>query len=215
MHPNPVFRKQTETANIAFARQRSFGVLAVNGEEGPLLSHIPFNLSQDGNYLEAHLVRSNPILRLLDEPQPAVVAITGSDAYISPDWYGVEDQVPTWNYVAVHLRGALKRLPDDALHPILERLSENFEARLAPKKPWTITKMDQEIYSRMLRQIVPVALDVTTIDGTWKLSQNKPDEVRLAAADGLAATDSDAGIGSEVEALASLMGAAGGNENIG
>ena len=205
MHPNPVFRKQTEAANITFARQRSFGVLAVNSPDGPLLSHIPFNLSQDGSYLEAHLVRSNPILRLLDEPQPAVVAITGSDAYISPDWYGIENQVPTWNYVAVHLRGTLKRLPDDALHPILERLSENFETRLAPKKPWTIGKMDQDVYSRMLRQIVPVALDVATIDGTWKLSQNKPDEVRLAAADGLAATDSDAGIGSEVEILVSLM----------
>ena len=103
------------------------------------------------------------------------------------------------------LRLFLPRLPDDALHPILERLSENFETRLTPKKPWTITKMDQEIYSRMLRQIVPVALDVTTIDATWKLSQNKPDEVRLAAAGGLAATDSDAGIGSETEILAGLM----------
>ena len=205
MHPNPVFRKETGERNIAFARKRSFGTLAVNGEAGPLLSHIPFNLSEDGSYLEAHLVRSNPILRLLDEPCPVVVAVSGSDAYVSPDWYGVADQVPTWNYVAIHLRGTLKRLPDEELHPVLECLSENFESRLSPKKPWTIAKMDQEAYQRMLRQIVPVAMDITTIDGTWKLSQNKPDEVRLAAASGLAATDAGVGIGSETEVLVSLM----------
>ena len=207
MHPNPIFRKETGERNIAFARQRSFGVLAVSGEEGPLLSHIPFSLSEDGTYLEAHLVRSNPILRLLGKPQPAALAVSGGDAYISPDWYGVEDQVPTWNYVAVHLRGMLKRLPDEELHPVLERLSENFETRLKPKKPWTIAKMDQEIYRRMLRQIVPVAMDVASIDGTWKLSQNKTDEVRLAAADGLAGTA--AGIGSETEMLVHLMRGAG------
>lgn len=213
MHPNPVFRKETGERNIAFARRRSFGTLAVNGETGPLLSHIPFNLSEDGGYLEAHLVRSNPILRLLDEPHPAVVAVSGSDAYVSPDWYGVADQVPTWNYVAVHLRGTLKRLPDEDLHPILERLSENFENRLLPKKPWTIAKMDQETYTRMLRQIVPVAMDITSIDGTWKLSQNKPDEVRLAAAEGLASANPAADIGSETKVLVSLMRGVGEGEN--
>lgn len=214
MHPNPVFRKQAQAANIAFARSRSFGVLAVNGDGGPLLSHIPFTLSEDGAWLEAHLVRSNPILRLLDQAQPAVIAVPGSDAYISPDWYGVDDQVPTWNYVAVHLRGTLKRLPDEELHPILERLSENFETRLAPKKPWTIAKMDQEIYQRMLRQIVPIAMDITQIDGTWKLSQNKPDTVRLGAAEGLAGVDPSAQIGSEIEVLVSLMRGAGDAESV-
>ncbi|WP_075995954.1 FMN-binding negative transcriptional regulator [Salaquimonas pukyongi] len=212
MHPNPVFRKQAQAANISFARSRSFGVLAVNGDGGPLLSHIPFALSEDGAWLEAHLVRSNPILRLLGQAQPAVIAVAGSDAYISPDWYGVDDQVPTWNYVAVHLRGTLKRLPDEELHPILERLSENFEARLAPKKPWTITKMDQDIYQRMLRQIVPIAMDITQIDGTWKLSQNKPEAACLGAADGLAGIDPSVEIGSEMEALVSLMRGAGDSE---
>jgi len=209
MHPNPVYRKETRQRNVAFARERSFGTLVVNSEDGPLLSHIPFNLSPDGSCLEAHLVRSNPILRLLGTPQKAAIAVTGADGYISPDWYGLDDQVPTWNYVAVHLRGTLKRLPDAELHPILERLSENFETRLAPKNPWTIAKMDQEIYQRMLRQIVPIAMDIAGIDGTWKLSQNKPDAARLGAADGLAETDPAAGIGSEIDALAELMRGAG------
>ncbi len=205
MHPNPIFRQETNARNIAFARSRAFGTLAVNhtagAVEAPLLSHIPFLLTEDGTRLEGHLVRSNPILGLLDAPVPAVLSVTGPDGYLSPDWYQVDDQVPTWNYVAVHLRGTLTRLPDADMHEILERLSASMEGRLAPKKPWTIPKMDQDIYQRMLRQIVPISMEVSQINGTWKLSQNKPDEVRLRAATALeeAGLEPDAGI------LADLM----------
>ena len=201
MHPNPAFRQEPEARNTAFARERSFGILAVNADGGPLISHIPFVLDEAGTLLKAHLVRPNPILRLLGEPVPAVIAVSGPDAYLSPDWYGVDDQVPTWNYVAVHLRGTLKRLDDGELHGILDELSALFEERLAPKKPWTSAKMDQELYTRMLRQIVPVAMDVERIDATWKLSQNKPRDVRLGAVAGLQGAVS----GSEIATLAALM----------
>ena len=201
MHPNSAFRKTGKDRNIHFARQRSFGILSVNSEDGPLLSHIPFHLSEDGTRLEAHLVRSNPILRLLETPQKAVIAVSGPDAYISPDWYEVADQVPTWNYVAVHLRGTLMRLEADELHGILDELSASMEERLLPKKPWTSAKMDQEIYEKMQRQIVPIAMDVTDIQGTWKLSQNKPDEVRLRAAEGLERS----GFGAEIGEMVRLM----------
>ena len=201
MHPNPAFRQESEARSVAFARERSFGILAVNAGHGPLLSHVPFVLAEAGTGLRAHLVRSNPILRLLGEPVPAVIAVSGPDAYLSPDWYGVDDQVPTWNYVAVHLRGILRRLDDGELHGILDELSALFEQRLVPKKPWTSAKMDQEVYGRMLRQIVPVAMDVEKIDATWKLSQNKPQDVRLAAVAGLDTAVS----GSEIAALATLM----------
>ena len=192
MHPNPVFRNEAHERNLAFARQRSFGVLALNAKEGPLLSHIPFRLSGDGTSLEAHLVRSNPIVRLLAEPQPAVIAVSGADGYISPDWYDLENQVPTWNYVAVHLRGVLQLMPQDELHGVLDRLSASMETRLLPKKPWTSSKMDQQVYERMQRQIVPVSMAVHAIDATWKLSQNKPDAARIGAAKGVRAAAMDA-----------------------
>lgn len=57
------------------------------------MSHIPFQLSDDGTHVEAHLVRSNPILKLLDAPQPAKLVVSVADCYVSPDWYGVPDQV--------------------------------------------------------------------------------------------------------------------------
>lgn len=120
---------------------------------------------------------------------------------ISPDWYGVDNQVPTWNYVAVHIRGALEQLDHGKLHPILERLSTNMEDRLTPKTPWKIDKMDPDVYVKMQRQIVLVAMKVDDIQGTWKLSQNKPLDAREGAMTGI----KDARIGTGLDELANQM----------
>ena len=106
MHSNSAFRRISRDRNLRFAAQRGFGVLAINGA-GPLVSHIPFILAENGAAVHAHLVRGNPIARHLREKEcAAVLAVSGPDSYVSPDWYGADtvDQVPTWNYVAVHIR---------------------------------------------------------------------------------------------------------------
>jgi transcriptional regulator len=190
MHPNPAFRKTDAARNITFARQRGFGVLTMNGEAMPLAAHIPFLLSEDGTTLEGHLARSNPILHALkDGAQRALMVVSGPDAYISPDWYETPDQVPTWNYVAVHLTGDLERRPAEELLLHLNRLSAFFEARLRPKPVWLTSKVDPAALARLLRMIVPVKLQINTIDATWKLAQNKDETARLAAAEGLRASD--------------------------
>jgi transcriptional regulator len=184
MHPNPVYRTGTEVAALAFARDRSFGILSVNGADGPLAAHIPFDLGQGEVFL--HLARSNPIARAA-LPAPALLAVSGPDAYVSPDWYGVVDQVPTWNYAAVHLRGVLEPLPQEALRPHLQRVSAQMEARLAPKPIWTLDKMSEDAIARMLRMIVPFRLAIASVESTMKLNQNKTDAQRAGAAAGIAA----------------------------
>ncbi len=99
MHPNPVYHDADTAKNIAFARERGFGVLAANGDAGPLMSHVPFLLNDAGDIAYLHLVRSNPIARALAEPIKVKLAVVGGDTYISPDWDKVDEQVPTWNYV--------------------------------------------------------------------------------------------------------------------
>ncbi|WP_370399519.1 FMN-binding negative transcriptional regulator [Sulfitobacter sp. JB4-11] len=207
MHPNPIFHTEDAVRNLGYARERGFGVLVVSGFDAPLLAHIPFLLSEDGVLAELHLLRSNPIARTLSEPLQAKIAVSGPDTYVSPDWYGVVDQVPTWNYVAVHLTGTLCLQPHEVLHDLLERQSAAYEARLAPKPPWKTEKMTPEVMERMMRTIVPCAFEVTGVDGTWKLNQNKPDEVRLRAADHVEAH----GFGSETDIIAALMRGAGGD----
>jgi transcriptional regulator len=202
MHPNPAFRQTPRDRNLAFARHRGFGLLTVNGPEGPLAAHVPFLLNADAGFADLHLARSNPIARAA-LPGPALIAISGPDAYVSPDWYGphdqVPDQVPTWNYVAVHLRGMLEALPEDMLRPHVDALSAEHEGRIAGKRPWTSAKMTEGAMPRMMRMILPFRFHVIAVDGTWKLNQNKPADVRARAAKALA----DGGAGSQE--IAALM----------
>lgn len=177
MHPNPAFRQTPLERNLDFARSRGFGVLAVNGASGPVLAHVPFLMSADGSHADLHLARSNGVI-VAGLPAAAVLAVSGADGYVSPDWYGVEDQVPTWNYIAVHLRGTLTELPPEALEPHVNALSDMFEARLAPKPVWKSTKMTEGVMARMMRMIRPFRLQITQVDGTWKLNQNKTEEAR-------------------------------------
>jgi len=201
MHPNPVYRGAADAFNLDFARQQGFGMLAVGADSGaPLISHIPFLLNAAGDVAEFHLVRSNPIARLARDAS-ARLAVQGPHSYISPDWYGAVDQVPTWNYVAVHLVGKMSLRPESELRDLLDRQSEDYEARLAPKTPWTADKMTPGVMERMMRQIVPSRMQITEVHGTWKLNQNKDDAVRLSAADHVDAY----GMGQETALLAALM----------
>lgn len=201
MHPNPAFRKEPTFTNLALCRKRGFGMLCVNADPAPMISHVPFVLDDNAGHAELHLVRSNPIARMVTSPMPAIIAVNGPDGYVSPDWYDIPDQVPTWNYVAVHLRGMIEPMPEPEIRAHLERLSGQFESRLAPKPSWTVDKVSDAAMDRMLRQILPFRFVVQEVDGTWKLNQNKPDEAREGAAEAIKQSP----IGHEVETLGALM----------
>lgn len=202
MHPNPVFRSTQAQHSLEFARTRSFGTLAMNADPAPLFAHIPFLLSDDASHADLHLVRSNPIARTIRKgAQAARLAVTAPDSYISPDWYGIEDQVPTWNYVAVHFIGQLELQPQEHLHALLDHQSAHFENQLLPKPPWTSDKMNDGVIEKMMRAIVPVRLHIDDMQSTWKLGQNKPDAVRQRAAAHVAEQD----IGADTQTLAAWM----------
>ena len=201
MHPNPAFRKEPAFTNLGLCRKRGFGMLCLNADPTPLISHIPFILDETGKSAELHLVRSNPIVRAVKDPTPAVIAVNGPDGYISPDWYNTPDQVPTWNYVAVHLRGVLQPLDAEDLRAHLDKLSGHFEGRLSPKPEWTADKMSDEALEKMMRQIVPFQFEVQDVEGTWKLNQNKNDAARAGAAEAVKFSP----IGHELETLGALM----------
>lgn len=200
MHPNPAFRGTPEEENLRFAGAKGFGMLCINGDAGPLAAHVPFVMA--GGTVEVHLARSNAIARAA-LPAPALLAVQGPDAYVSPDWYGVPDQVPTWNYVAVHLRGVLSPMEAEGLEPQVDALSAEFEGRIADKRPWTKHKMGDGVMERMMRGILPFRLEVTDVQGTWKLGQNKTAEARAGV---IAALEAQGGMAAEVARLMREVG---------
>ncbi|MGR3520694.1 MAG: FMN-binding negative transcriptional regulator, partial [Roseovarius sp.] len=97
--------------------------------------------------------------------------------------------------------GDITLQPQERIRDLLDRQSAQYEKRLAPKPEWRADKMTPEVLDRMMRQIVPCEMRIDEIAGTWKLGQNKPDDVRLRAADSAEA----AALGQEAASLAGLM----------
>ena len=182
MHPNASFRWEDREAMRAFAAEIGFGMLFLTTPDGPRVAHVPF-VFLDDDRIAFHIARGNALTKHLDGAE-ALFVINGPDGYISPDWYGTEDQVPTWNYVALELQGPVRKMDEAALIAQVDALSNNQEIRLAPKPLWTRDKMTDGYFDKLLRGITGFEMTVTAWRSTLKLGQNKAEEVRMAAADG-------------------------------
>jgi transcriptional regulator len=186
MHPNSTFRWEDREAMRALVAELGFGMLFCATPDGPRVAHVPV-VWLDDTTIGLHVARGNGITRHLDGATALLVA-NGPDGYVSPDWYKLDDnQVPTWNYVAVELEGPMRRMDHDALVAQVDQLSAEQEQRL-DKVPWTRAKMDPKLFDKMTNAIVGFRMEVQAWRGTLKLGQNKPEEARLAAADGIEAS---------------------------
>jgi len=184
MHPNRTFAWTERDEMLAFIAEISFCTVFVGRGDDPLVVHVPVVVHGPGR-LRFHIARSNRAAAALEGAR-ALLSCMGPDAYISPDWYGTPDQVPTWNYIAVECTGPLRRLDDAELIHQLDALSAAHEARLAPKEPWTRHKMSAGKFDAMTGAIIGYELAVEDLRGTRKLGQNKKSTEREGALAGLA-----------------------------
>lgn len=167
MHPIPVFRWDDQVAMLSFVTERSFATLV---DSSLRVAQAPLFVDSDKS-IYLHLARANPIAQSM--PVRVVAVIPGDDAYISPDWYVTEHQVPTWNYESVEVEGELTPTDDDMLLRILQGLAAKHESWIIGKKPWTTDKLPPEKLSAMMKGIVGAKLSYETLRGTQKLLQNK------------------------------------------
>jgi transcriptional regulator len=184
MHPNRKFHITDRQAMAALLRELGFGVLFVATAQGPRAVHVPVLI--EGDRLRFHVSRGNEVHSALAAGADALFVANGPHAYISPEWYGLEDRVPTWNYVAIELEGRVRMLEPEALVDLLDDLSADRELRLAPKPPWTRAKMGEGRFEGLLKSISGFEMQVAAWRGTAKVDQDKPQEVRTRIADALA-----------------------------
>lgn len=168
----------------ALVRELGFGILFAPTAEGLRAVHVPVLL--EGDRLRFHVSRGNAIHQTLLAGGDALFVATGPHAYISPEYYGLEDRVPTWSYVAVELEGAIRTLDPEALVRLLDDMSAEREARLAPKPAWTRAKMSEGRFEGLLKSISGFEMEISAWRGTAKVDQDKPQEVRERIADALA-----------------------------
>lgn len=175
MHPAAAFRVEDEAVLLARLAAHSFVTLAAAPDGRPRVAHAPVVARRlaGGLALDFHLSRGNALAPFLAAGFRGVVVSLEAEAYVSPDWYESADQVPTWNYVTVEAEGPIVALDDAGLVTLLDDLSAQEEARLAPKPSWTRHKMSPGRFETMARAIVGARLSVERLEGVTKLSQNK------------------------------------------
>jgi transcriptional regulator len=202
MYTPPMFKPE-RAASLGFAEARGFGTVCAWDGSRPIASSLPFILTSAGDgtpQAAFHVARHNPLLKLADGKSRWLMAVAGSDAYVSPDWYASPDQVPTWLYQAVHLSGAVRTMSDHELGPHLDALSAKFESWLVPKPPWTSSKMTAGRLDAMKKAIVGLVMSVDEVEGSFKLNQHKS-ETDYAAVAGVLSAQTDAG----AQQIAQLM----------
>jgi transcriptional regulator len=97
----------------------------------------------------------------------------GPHAYVSPRWY-TQINVPTWNYIAVHVYGTVKIIEGEALRAALSRLVHNYEQYLP--RPVDMEEITEKRVTAEMRGIVGFEILIEDIQAAYKLSQNRDEQ---------------------------------------
>lgn len=157
----------------AFIRKNSFGILINQVDGKPWATHIPFTLSEDGSKLTSHISRGNQQWKHFLPDQEVLVIFSGPHSYVSSSWYNHEN-VPTWNYIAVHVYGTIRIIEGDELKNALKKLMDHYEADSS--HPVSMENMTPSYIEKEIRGIVAFEITISQIEAAYKLSQNREKE---------------------------------------
>jgi transcriptional regulator len=158
------------------------GMLVIQTPEGMASVYVPILVSEDRLLLETHVARANPWWKAVGEGTEVLALFLAASAYVSPSYYPsraeIPGVVPTWNYVAAEIHGRA------TIHHDLEwkwrqtgLVTDRFERGRDPE--WSADVLDEKYREGQLKAIVGIAIEVVSIDGKAKLSQNRPEIDRV------------------------------------
>lgn len=169
------FRVREHADAIAFMRANPFAILVSCTGDGPFATHAPLALREDGDRLviRGHVAKANLHWKYLEQQPQCLTIFHGAHAYISPSNYVTRENVPTWNYGAVHVYGNARvfSAPEELLG-VLHELMGLFEPAYAEQ--WA--SLSDSYRERMLSHIVGFEIIATRIEAKFKLSQNRTKE---------------------------------------
>ncbi|MFB6804444.1 FMN-binding negative transcriptional regulator [Peribacillus butanolivorans] len=155
-----------------FVQKNSFGTIVTTEQGKPIATHLPLGLNKKGDdyYITGHMAYGNPQWKTFETCEDVLVMFQGSNAYISSSWYGHEE-VPTWNYQAVHVYGNASILVKDELIEELTLMLEKYEENRENPVLWD--KLSPHLLESELKGIVGFKIMVGEIQAADKLSQNR------------------------------------------
>lgn len=169
MYPPPHHQTSDLRKMIAVIKQYPLAMLLTVHEQKVQTTHLPFIYNKERGTLVAHLDKNNPQLAQLCNGNTVTVVFKGPDTYISPSIYSTK-QLPTWNYIMVHVSGTLQLIEDeDTTKETLIAMTHFLEAE-APR--FTLSKDDPRM-DRLIPYIQAFEIKITSWEGKFKLSQDK------------------------------------------
>ncbi|MDQ0429622.1 transcriptional regulator [Planomicrobium stackebrandtii] len=169
----PKYYKVNDVEEIReFVQLNSFGTLVTNRKGRPIATHLPLQLIKEDEeyYITGHMAYGNPQWRTFDTSEEVLVMFQGPHAYISSSWYEQEN-VPTWNYQAVHVYGPATILDEEALKQDLTKLLEKYEKHRENPVLWD--KLSTSLLEKEIKGIVGFKIKIGEIQAAYKMSQNR------------------------------------------
>jgi transcriptional regulator len=170
------FEEKDKDKIHTFIRENSFAILVSIHEGRPIGTHIPLQLETNAegqDILVGHISRGNEQKHTLTDGAQILAIFPGPHAYISPRWY-TKMNVPTWNYLSVHVYGTIRIMEGEVLKAALSRLMDNYEHHLP--QPVHIDEVPEKTVQDELRGIVGFEILVTEYQAAAKLSQNRDEQ---------------------------------------
>ena len=172
----PKFFSVSNTEEIwDFVQENSFATIVTTEQGKPIATHLPVQLIKEGDtyLLTGHMAIGNPQWRTFEACEDVLVMFQGPHAYISSSWYEKEN-VPTWNYQAVHMYGPARILDGEELERDLTMLLQKYE--MHRNKPVLWEKLSPQLLNNQVKGIIGFKITVKDIQAAYKLSQNRTDE---------------------------------------
>ncbi len=160
----------------AFITAHPFGALVSVIDGVPFATHIPMQWVARGEerFVHGHVAHTNPHWRSLAPEQEVLIMFTGPHSYITPRWYTPGNNVPTWNYTAVHVYGRPRIIHDsDEMHGLIKRLVDQYESDTGIAQPYRMEDMPADYIAKLINGTVGFEIIVTRIEAKYKLSQNR------------------------------------------
>ncbi|MBD2060567.1 FMN-binding negative transcriptional regulator [Oculatella sp. FACHB-28] len=174
MYRPTAFQEDNVDKLVAFMKANSFATLVSIVEGVPYASHVPLvvKVQEDVIQLIGHLAKLNPQWQAFETVESLAI-FTGAHAYISPALYEKHENVPTWNYIAVHAYGIPKVITlnhsPESMDQMIDEMIDTYEADY--KSHWH--GLSDGYRQGMMNGIVGFEMTVTRLEGKYKLSQNR------------------------------------------
>jgi transcriptional regulator len=165
------FRISDREMLFRIMRENSFATLITCSGKEPMVAHIPVTVNEANDLLQAHVARADPIWQEFSPDREVMFIFHGPHHYVSPSWYTAHPSVPTWNYAVVHASGLPTIIDDHGnIEKMLRRLVDEHES--PSETPWRMD-LPVEYLQSMIDAAVAFEVQITSIQGKFKLSQNR------------------------------------------